>query len=652
MSRQPTTTTPPQARILNSRRSPRTLARIALAAGILTLAIASGANAGTYVISNCPSAPGGNGDPGPWTVFGAPQNTKGSCTGGPGNWIGPEGGSMSPGGLDGVQVTAPSGSGITIREAKVWWLVPHQISGADTFAVASVNTGLVEEANTPKDSSSTPDAWVLPSTTTELTLADYCSNDDAGNGCAFGGGENPNLELLGSQLTLADSNLPSGTVTGGALAVTGTLSGTQSLAYSAQDADSGVRLVGLLIDGQPAASNDYSSSCPYTDFQACPASESDTISWNTASVADGGHSLELSVEDAAQNTSVVYDGTITTENAPANTAAPTVLAPSQVFVGAVLSTHPGAWSAPTGAGSIAYGYQWETCDGQGNNCTAVAGAQSASYAPAPGDVGRTLRLLVNASDSDGQASASSAPTGVVLASQGSLGALPGPGTGGTLGASSTAGGGAPNGTPASASAQLRLGVQGAITRTFAHRAFRLTGRLLDAQGDPIGGATLEITQQIVGSSQTRVIAHAGTRSDGTFAVGVPAGPSRQVEVAYRALTGDASYAAQAKIEESVGAGVRLNITPLRTSPNGTIILTGTVQGPIPNQGTIVDLLVHYRGRWEPFRTPRTDAHGRFRVIYQFEGGVGRFPFRADAPAGQAGFPFAGGHSQVVDVATS
>ena len=83
-----------------------------------------------------------------------------------------------------------------------------------------------------------------------------------------------------------------------------------------------------------------------------------------------------------------------------------------------------------------------------------------------------------------------------------------------------------------------------------------------------------------------------------------------------------------------------------------IVLSGTVEGPIPQQGAIVDLLVHYRGRWEPFRTPRTNGRGRFRVLYQFEGGVGRFPFRAEVPGGQAGFPFGSGDSQVVDVSTN
>ena len=77
-----------------------------------------------------------------------------------------------------------------------------------------------------------------------------------------------------------------------------------------------------------------------------------------------------------------------------------------------------------------------------------------------------------------------------------------------------------------------------------------------------------------------------------------------------------------------------------------------VFGPVPSQGVVVELLVHYRGHWEPFRTPRTDSSGRFTVVYQFEGGVGRFPFRALAFGGQSEFPFTHGESGAVDVTTN
>jgi hypothetical protein len=518
---------------------------IALAVLLLALVASTAARAGTYVIDNCPASPAANGDSGPWIVFGAPQGYDGSCAGGPGDFIGPLGGSMAPAQLDGVQVVAPAG--ITIHQAKLWWYVPHQVSGADTFAIAAENTGAIGEAATPLNMTSTPSNFVLPSTTTELTLADYCSNDAAGAGCVFGAGENPNLELLGSQLTLADSNLPSGAVTGGALSGGGTLAGIESLSYSAAEGSSGVRLVQLRVDGNVVAQKDYVASCPYTDFLACPPSVSDTISWNTAGVADGDHSVSLIVESAAQSTSVIYDGTIHLHNA---------------------------------------------------------------------------------------------------ASASSLSALPGPGTGAGLTATGT-----PNGTSASDTAQLRLGTSRTIYRPFSHRALRLAGRLLTAQGQPIAGASLDVIQQLSGTSGPELVGHARTRSDGSFVAAVPPGRSRTISLAYRAFSGEGAYAAQARITEAVGAGVALRISPRRTGSNGTITLSGAVQGPVPPRGVVVELLVHYRGRWEPFRAPRTDARGRFHVAYQFQGGVGRFPFRAEVPDGQSGFAYAAGRSQVVNVST-
>jgi hypothetical protein len=199
------------------------------------------------------------------------------------------GGYMAPNTSAGVNVTSPSGSGTTIRKATVWWNV-DQDSGAPSFADASTNAGVVAQATTPLDDTSTPETFELPSTTTSFTLMDYCSSGDGPTGCTFPE-DSPILEMLGAELTLEDSNLPSGSATGGALAGTRTFSGTQALAYSVADPDSGVRLVKLLIDGAQVAEADSLSQCPYEDFLACPASISDTINWNTATVPDGEHSL-------------------------------------------------------------------------------------------------------------------------------------------------------------------------------------------------------------------------------------------------------------------------------------------------------------------------------------------------------------------------
>jgi len=231
----------------------------------------------------------------------------------------------------------------------------------------------------------------------------------------------------------------------------------------------------------------------------------------------------------------------------------------------------------------------------------------------------------------------------------SLGAQPGSGTGDPPGANAA---GVPNGTRPSRTAQLRLGLKPRITRTYAHRALRVTGRLLDGQGRPIASASLDVLEQISGSQSVTLIGHARTSATGTFAASVPGGPSRTIELAYRAFSRDAGNAATAKIAERVEAGVQLHVSPRRTGSQGTIMLSGRVLGPVPPQGVSVNLLVHYRGQWEPFRTPRTNATGRFTVAYQFEGALGRFPFRAEVPPSQAAFAFGRGLSEVVDVITN
>jgi hypothetical protein len=196
---------------------------------------------------------------------------------------------------------------------------------------------------------------------------------------------------------------------------------------------------------------------------------------------------------------------------------------------------------------------------------------------------------------------------------------------------------------------VHLDHTGPFIRGYGQSALVLTGSLTGVQGRPIGGASLDILESSGGA--VRVIAHSACAADGRFTARVPGGPSRTVLVAYRAFSGDLGYAARAAVRETVLAGVRLSVTPRQTSSTGMIVLSGRVLGTIPRSGVMVELLVRYHGLWEPFRTPRSDAHGRFRVAYQFQGATGRFPFRAEVPGGQAAFPYADGRSSTVTVRT-
>ncbi len=181
---------------------------------------------------------------------------------------------------------------------------------------------------------------------------------------------------------------------------------------------------------------------------------------------------------------------------------------------------------------------------------------------------------------------------------------------------------------------------------------RVSGRLLDGHGHPIAGATLDVLQHLDGSASTSVIGRTRTRANGTFLANVAGGPTRTVQIAYRAFSTDAGYAAVGTIAEAVDAGVKLTVTPRRTASEGTITLGGRVLGPIPRRAWLSSCSCTTAGRWEPFRAPRTDSRGRFQVVYQFQGGIGRFPFRALVFGGQGGFPFTSGESKAVDVTTN
>jgi hypothetical protein len=207
--------------------------------------------------------------------------------------------------------------------------------------------------------------------------------------------------------------------------------------------------------------------------------------------------------------------------------------------------------------------------------------------------------------------------------------------------------GPPNGTGASENARIRLDGRTRLTRAYANRALSITGHLETAAGTPIAGARLDVTEEPASAPLPSVT----TAPDGSFTLHLPAGPSRAIVIGYRARSSDASFAAQASVTEAVRAGVHITIGPRETTSAGTITIGGTVAGPLPRGGLTVELLVHYRGQWEPFRDAHVAGSGHFRVRYQFQGATGRFPFKARVIGGQAGYLYATGESNTVQVST-
>jgi hypothetical protein len=541
------------SRYRNRSAASSTLAALVPIVAMLALIAASNARAGTYTISNCPSAAIGNSDPGPWLIFGTPQTSKASCSGGPGDWIGPRGGSMTANTFDGVRVAAPKNSGITIREAKVWWNVPSSISGAPNYPVAYDNSGSISESATMMDGPAAPSLFVLASNATSFELTDYCSSGDGPNPCTFGGGENPNLELYGAQLTLADSGLPTGTVTGGGLAGTDSIAGTSALSYSAQDGDSGVRLVQLLLDGQPVATHDYLGECPYQDFAACPGTVSSIIDWNTTSASNGSHEVALRIVNAAHNQTIVDEHTITIDNASNPNA-------------------PAGTGTPIGPGSPA-----------------------ALRGPANG---------MNASD---QAKLTARWAGT-------------------------------------SSKHVRTSDYGATDR--------ITGRLSTSAGQPISGASLDVSEvPAYQGAKTLPLARTSTGPAGIWALTLPRGiSSSTLRFAYRSHQKDTVPASSATLTLRVHAGISLHIAPRTSSVGRSIFFSGALHGaPIPPGGKQLVLEASSGGEWVQFDTIGTDARGRYRARYRFKfPGPVKYEFRVISRY-EADFPFLDGASNTVPV---
>ena len=492
-----------------------------------------------------------------------------------------------------------------------------------------------------------------------------------GQTCDEGGSEGAwsSVRLWWANFLLSNSSTPAAEGFGGPLLGAGAR-GTQELTFTASDpAGPGVYNVSVQVDGQtlysgtpdtnggkcvPVGSSGGALMFDYS--QPCRQSESVDLPINTASLTDGQHTLKVTVQDAAGNTAV-YDATISTHNAPVNSSLPGIEASDpQTTVGTQLSATNGAWEAPSGAGTVSYTGQWLRCDTSGGNCQPVSDATLPVYTVASADIGSTLRYQVTSTNDAGTAVAVSPASALVPNTQqnsappGPGGPLPEPappaqgdGPAGTQIVLQTLG--AANGTNASEAAYIHLGVTSTINSPYSESNMTIKGRLLDPEGKPISGATLEVLQQVaITGEPMRKIGLAHTASDGSFTTRIPKGPSRLIRLAYRAFANETTYAFTRGIVQHVSAGLTLRVSPNRTSPHGPITLTGRVLGGyIGPLHPVVELLVKYLGGWRLIQSVRCKGSGKFKAHYKFLGAIGLFPFRARVRA-STGRPYTLGYS--------
>lgn len=143
---------------------------------------------------------------------------------------------------------------------------------------------------------------------------------------------------------------------------------------------------------------------------SCTDISGQTASTYILNAADVGRTVRVVVTatNSAGNASATSAQTATvTTAAPANTALPAITGTAKE--GQALSASTGTW---TGSATITYAYQWQNCS---SSCTAISGATLSTYRLAASDVGRTVKVVVTATNSAGNASATSAATASVTA---------------------------------------------------------------------------------------------------------------------------------------------------------------------------------------------------------------------------------------------
>jgi sugar lactone lactonase YvrE len=99
------------------------------------------------------------------------------------------------------------------------------------------------------------------------------------------------------------------------------------------------------------------------------------------------------------------------EPEPANLGRASISGVATVFQS--LHAHPGRWTQMP----VSLAYQWQRCDSAGASCTDIADATGSIYVPREADLGQTVRVVVTARDPGGFSSSTSAPSGVVRASE-------------------------------------------------------------------------------------------------------------------------------------------------------------------------------------------------------------------------------------------
>jgi hypothetical protein len=183
----------------------------------------------------------------------------------------------------------------------------------------------------------------------------------------------------------------------------------------------------------------------------------------------------------------------------------------------------------------------------------------------------------------------------------------------------------------------------------------LSGRLVDAEGAGLAGRTLRIVSRPSRGALRRAhVDTVGTGPHGGFSLGLPAGTSRRIAVAF---AGEAHLdgASRRPLTLRVRGGVDFKVAPEALRTEETVRFSGRVRtlgAALPRRGKLVAVQYYEEAakRWRPILVTRTDHSGRFHARYRFRYISGSASIRLRAAAlTEERWPYAPGASRPVTV---
>jgi len=196
------------------------------------------------------------------------------------------------------------------------------------------------------------------------------------------------------------------------------------------------------------------------------------------------------------------------------------------------------------------------------------------------------------------------------------------------------------------------GGEGQVKTARYGRKVRIAGRLVNAIGQPVGNAEIDLVTTNKRRGATPVKRKSfRTAADGTFGGRTGARASRQLRLAWKAHVNDSHYSASDDLTLRTRAAASLAPSTRAPRLGGALTLRGRLRAPAPGVTVILQGRRVDGGRYTTFADTTTGKGGRFKVTYRFRdaGSRGRvFRFRAKLRAGRR-YPFATGYSRRVTV---